>query len=863
MPSKRSLRSSRDIFHRLKWSGAYPLERIRIGYADRHEGMMEIPFGKFRPGGNIPWDRVWYFVLDGNRLWDRKSRIDHVFGSGDTLPEKEKPTIEPMSFEGLVLCWDRAVSDWKPFVAGKENHRLDRFSIAISRDNRLNDDRLEADFIYLPAWETQNSLTELLARENASEYGIFQSSSGALFLTKHSPTAIKVAETGWSLSFLFNGKILQIQSADFSAGNGGQEQAQVLIGNANLKLPGFLNLKERLEPEAATSTDWAVYYADQPERLVPWKIVDQGSGDLKAEFRLQVNYRMLAEAGTVHQSALCYIPPMGDWAPIQAIRRTLDPQFARWMPHISLLYGFIPDPLFPAAAAALKLLLEEWTAFPIRFEELGHFDHRHSTVLWLRPDEEAETRLRALKNELQELFPQCSEQDRHGEFRPHLTIAKVHGHWNAMQVKSELEADWEALNTSVGAICLISRRGNGPFVVREVISLGGENAENYNLRKQDLETSLGALGLLPGAGERSLREKAREQFQTWLRAIDPKILVYTVGSAALGIDGLASDLDLLAVGRAERAVLWKEMKSHGALEVGEVLRMEWEGLKVELRYVAYPAGMEMRRPSHLKTDDFQAFSVQDQAVLATSYEVAALYRHLDASLLVFRIARQALRWWVHARELDLPEWGFPPGIAWTLMLAGTDSEESPGLWLERMYERLAHFDWREPLTVREGLFPAFAEAPMQVITLAYPHRNTTAKLSRGLLQILQAEFQQGLETVWSILYGGRAWGELFRPIARPQHPVLRLYLQGEPGPGQYPAIHWIQESLVGLLLEIEGLGPEFCRPRRSMEGVDALENWSLELAIDPVRLKPLLIAFRQAFHMAFPHSEFDLRWQYP
>ena len=118
---KPRLRSSKDVYHRLKWGGGFPSHRIMIGYMDRIEGMKEMPYPRFRPGGRIPWDRVWYFKLDKKILWDREKRIDLVFGSGEsTLADKLKYAPPkgggfPAEFERRpVWTWDQEERKWSP-----------------------------------------------------------------------------------------------------------------------------------------------------------------------------------------------------------------------------------------------------------------------------------------------------------------------------------------------------------------------------------------------------------------------------------------------------------------------------------------------------------------------------------------------------------------------------------------------------------------------------------------------------------------------------------------------------------------------------------------------------------------------------
>ena len=117
---KPKLRTSKDVYDRLKWdpdsvivnNEVLDLGSVQIGYKDRFLGMCEIPFEDFTPSGSdnegdIPFHRIYYFrtggppidpfigkkgevkVHDDNLpqdatfIWDRESRIDLIFHSGN------------------------------------------------------------------------------------------------------------------------------------------------------------------------------------------------------------------------------------------------------------------------------------------------------------------------------------------------------------------------------------------------------------------------------------------------------------------------------------------------------------------------------------------------------------------------------------------------------------------------------------------------------------------------------------------------------------------------------------------------------------------------------------------------------------
>lgn len=267
-----------DVYNRIRWDAQFDPARFFVGFETHDQGLKEVPFLSFVPGGEIPWHRVYYFRDETGVVWDRRTRVDRIFGSGEAAEAPE-------------------------------------------------------------------------AR--------FASSPG--------------------------------------------------------------------EP--------------------------------------------LAETGPVHTSALALLPPRECWGPIQAIRRAHDRHFDRWMPHVNLLYGFVPEARFPEAAERVARVAAGRTRFAVSLCELGTFDHRSSTTLWLRPDADPPGALTGLQAALQAAFPKCVEQSRAGGgFVPHLSLGQFASPQQALDAARTFA--WRPLRFEAGEICLISRFGGEPFAVRHRIPLG-------------------------------------------------------------------------------------------------------------------------------------------------------------------------------------------------------------------------------------------------------------------------------------------------------------------------------------------------------------------------------------------------------
>jgi poly(A) polymerase len=67
-----------------------------------------------------------------------------------------------------------------------------------------------------------------------------------------------------------------------------------------------------------------------------------------------------------HKTALVVIPPESAWPPIQAIRAEHDRKVGRWMPHITLVYPFLPAGEFERAVGRLGPACEAITPSKLR-----------------------------------------------------------------------------------------------------------------------------------------------------------------------------------------------------------------------------------------------------------------------------------------------------------------------------------------------------------------------------------------------------------------------------------------------------------------------------------------------------------------
>ena len=90
-PKRPSLRPAKDILSRIRHDPALDEDDFIVGYHDRHADVMEMPVKSWTGGGDfteeewIPQHRILYYRRkgeNGEKVWDRKERIDLLFGSG-------------------------------------------------------------------------------------------------------------------------------------------------------------------------------------------------------------------------------------------------------------------------------------------------------------------------------------------------------------------------------------------------------------------------------------------------------------------------------------------------------------------------------------------------------------------------------------------------------------------------------------------------------------------------------------------------------------------------------------------------------------------------------------------------------------
>jgi 2'-5' RNA ligase len=153
-------------------------------------------------------------------------------------------------------------------------------------------------------------------------------------------------------------------------------------------------------------------------------------------------------ARLAYKSSLALLPPPSITAPIEAVRRVHDKHFARWPPHINLIYPFLAAPSQPTSegSASSKHLREDIRSrirkavepiepFQVALyaDASGVFSHRKKTV-WMSPSTD---RVEQLQAALQAEFAECDAGP--NPFTPHLSIGQAQTDTAAQELRDEIK----------------------------------------------------------------------------------------------------------------------------------------------------------------------------------------------------------------------------------------------------------------------------------------------------------------------------------------------------------------------------------------------------------------------------------------
>ncbi|UQC89328.1 endonuclease/Exonuclease/phosphatase [Colletotrichum lupini] len=133
---------------------------------------------------------------------------------------------------------------------------------------------------------------------------------------------------------------------------------------------------------------------------------------------------------STHDTALCLIPPREQWPSIDRLRFQNDKAYAKWPPHVNLVYPFTrsadSESLHQASDAivnSLKALQEtgDLASIPLSLDSPDYFENKHGSTLFLCDKDEKRTRRLA---SLRTTVLTAIGQTRLAPYHMHMTIAQ-------------------------------------------------------------------------------------------------------------------------------------------------------------------------------------------------------------------------------------------------------------------------------------------------------------------------------------------------------------------------------------------------------------------------------------------------------
>jgi 2'-5' RNA ligase len=562
---------------------------------------------------------------------------------------------------------------------------------------------------------------------------------------------------------------------------------------------------------------------------------------------------------TVHptyHSAIVIIPDENVWPTIQQLRKRYDRNYLRWMPHITLIYGFVPEELLEAAAHLILDAVQGLEAFTLTLTTPGTFAQRASTTGWIEPVAYPEGALHILQATLQQLFPTCHEQSsRAGGFHPHLTI----GQFASEEEARKHLADWKPVVFHVSSVALISREGKQPFEVRYTVYLKTGAVEKAGASpapgiSSELKQLLDELHPALSASEK----KARELLigcvtEACSEVLGQNVTLDLFGSSRLDIATPQSDIDLICPilpGVPKRQFL-EEVKRRLATTYDQA-RLVTDAQIPALKLTINSRAVDLLAANHLffpaplgaiKEEDQMHYDKGSWQALAGCMEADYIMRVAGDILpaATFRAYLRAVRAWANARKITGNGFGYVSRFSWTILATWACRSYQPVSGSVSVDDLLVHFfqqvskhSWPEPigLNAEEESFRAREKRDwMPVLTSIKPRSNSVRNLTRSTFHVIREELSRAAEVGQRCLKNQASFRSLYTPYqARNEAEIcLCLTLEAQNEPDLEVCAGFLEGSLLSLLLNLEQKAELLIRPSSEFDRKGASATLYIEL----------------------------------
>ncbi|GAA2373203.1 hypothetical protein Cme02nite_01840 [Catellatospora methionotrophica] len=849
------MRTSEQIYHRVRWDPRFDPERFVLGVRQRGAEPKRVRLPSFKPGGDVPWHRVMFIEADGVLVWDRATGLDRVDTSGAGLVRHHGLLPAPFFTPGTAHTWQpghgwRPAPTPEPAAPGRlrlltwntlwDRYDSDRIDTARRRPALLTS-LADADADVIALQEVEPDLLTLLcaapwvrehytlsaAMDAPAPGGLVLLSRlpvrevGSHRLAPHKAAVAIVVDTATGPLVIAATHLSSDHSADGARRR--QDELTLLAEGlsdlaADVVLMGDFN-DESSAPTAMLGMDDAWTQVHGPGDTTPTfdpvtnplaavsslsgvarrldRVLLRGSasaatatlvGDQPTaglypsdHFGVQIDLALsgtrdgdVLDVAPTARTALAWLPPVTD--AVQDLRRAHDPQLHRWPPHVNVLFGFVPEADFEAAAPLLAAAAAEVPPFPVRLRGVHTFGHRDDATIWLDPAADGDAPWHRLWQTLRQRFPRCRGRDE--GFTPHLTLGRSR---DPQRVAAACEAALGEIRAQVGELVLLSRRGDEPMRPRALLALG--TGELCWLPEQQAT---------PGGTASVAVDRLAASVVLRLSAEFGDGVVRVTGSRRMGCALPGADLDLVAVlpGRVDPAEVASRVSR--SLPDAAVLRSVVDARVPRLRMTVGELDVDLVviGTGDLDPADAVARRVElgeDAAVaLSAVSDADAVSMVVGARQAAFALLTKQVKGWARAKGLDAAPFGGLPGLAWSVLAArtvlGAPADVSADALLLRFFEDWAGWDWRQAVALTgeaDGVHPQGA-----VLTPTSPVRNCADRLGPGGWDLLVQEFYHA----WEVVEGASRAGVDPWPLLVEPPPLHRRHARwlvvGVPGDGE-------------------------------------------------------------------------------
>lgn len=274
--------------------------------------------------------------------------------------------------------------------------------------------------------------------------------------------------------------------------------------------------------------------------------------------------------------------------------------------------------------------------------------------------------------------------------------------------------------------------------------------------------------------------------------------IYTFGSYRLGVHTKGADIDTLCVvpqmvDREDFFTVFVDMlrETEDVTEVRPVavafvplIKLYFDGIEMDILFARL--NLETIHEKIDLKDSNLLRNLDEKCVRSLNgCRVTDEILHLVPNIETFRLTLRAIKLWARRKMIYSNAIGFLGGVSWAMLTARICQlypNQTPAILIEKFFKIYTVWPWPKPIllktpddelsyqsdmhhTVWDPRYnPQDRLHLMPIITPAYPQQNSTYNVTRSTLQVMNDEFQKGLDTMTEILDQSTeniVWDKLF------------------------------------------------------------------------------------------------------